>query len=744
MFKRSTISLAVAAAFVAPSLASAGFWEDFTDSIEVNGYVKNETSVFIQDGSVTGEQRNMLDDRQHSAGDVLKFENSARFFVNGLIGENSSWHADINMICDSKGVNTDYTCHKSYTQHDWLKELYVDTQLGDWSFRLGKQQVVWGTADGIKLLDIINPTDFRELNQNSFEDARIPVWMINAETDIGDAGNLQIIVSQFRPNFIPGLNSNGDRGHPFMLKGVETITGEVNGFLNIAPALTSVATSFNVGAALGLINGVASPLGLTPITGLSVDGWSSTLKRVAFDPATGAQFIQLQNPDGSFSPLPPGFVEAPGSVAPGYIYLNNLAQNGLYPGDPNGNDNETNLLDVNGPAFFQVNWDVSRPTSAFEYMPNTTFSTFNTFDGADSQYVADKSAIDEANGGLRFRGSTGIGLNYSVNYFYHYGANPGINMSWNDAVTGEQLTVQRAEAGDFINNGTGAPGPDGMPDMPNILTDVAANDVPNTFGAGAQTGDFSDMITMLVHNNAGEYYGTYPQLDPSTGMFTAVSTNGMTLRLNEDYYRVHSLGTSFDYGVDVGSLPMVLRAEFLYDKDEQQPVVDKRLLGIGDLTNALRMEDQDRFSYVLGADMTVLTNMLISGQFIQFNNLDYVDDSRTCYSQVGTPYDCSRYTADFATVSLSNNMNKGYEHKEFYSLFFSKPFGEGQLGRWNNITIFEEGGGWWNRLDAEYSLTDAVIVSGELNLYWGDEDTTFGQFENSSNAQLGVKFLWGD
>jgi hypothetical protein len=59
----------------------------------------------------------------------------------------------------------------------------------------------------------------------------------------------------------------------------------------------------------------------------------------------------------------------------------------------------------------------------------------------------------------------------------------------------------------------------------------------------------------------------------------------------------------------------------------------------------------------------------------------------------------------------------------------------------NNIIIYEEGDGWWNRLDAEYSLSDELIVGGELNMYWGDEDTTFGQFNNSSNIQFTVKYI---
>ncbi len=85
------------------------------------------------------------------------------------------------------------------------------------------------------------------------------------------------------------------------------------------------------------------------------------------------------------------------------------------------------------------------------------------------------------------------------------------------------------------------------------------------------------------------------------------------------------------------------------------------------------MQDANMFKYVLGVDVTVMTNLMVSGQFIQFRNLDYVDTSRTCTTQVGNSINCSKYTADFATLHLSNDMNKGEENKEFFSLFFSKP-----------------------------------------------------------------------
>lgn len=721
MYKRSSLHLAIVAAMALPATANAGFFED----IEVNGFLKNETSVFLNDGQMTGEARNMLDSRHHDAGDVMKFENSARFFVNGLIGEDSSWHADLNIICDSKGVNTNYTCHKNYTQHDWLRELYADLSFSDWNVRLGKQQVVWGTADGIKLLDIINPTDFSEMAQNAMEDSRIPIWMLNAERNIGEAGNIQFIVSENRKNYIPGLNDDkNDSGHPFIMKGVDSITGNVNGFLNVAPALANVAGSFNGAAMAGMFTGNINMAGLLPFAGMTVDGFNSSPVIFGFPcPSIGC--------DGTQTPVPFG---------PGVIVMNNITQNGLYPGDPNGNNNITNLMDIAGPQVSQVSWDPSNPSSAFEYMPNATFATFNSFTkvdftaqgpvftGAGSQYKVDDPSASEPNAGLRYRGSLDNGLNYGLNYFYHYSANPEVNMSWHDAVTGEKLEVLRARG---MQVGTD---PNGNPIiMPNPGDIISANDVGNN----AMT-DPSATPTILLVNGAGQFYGAF---DPTTGMPNA-NQNGVNMRMTETRSRVHSIGGSMDYGTQLGSLPVVLRAELLYDKDERQPVIDKRLMGIGDMTNALVMEDADKFSYVLGVDVTVLTNLLISGQFIQQNNLDFIDDSRTCTTQTGKTYDCSRYTADFSTVNMTNGLNKGWENKEFYSLFLSKPFGEGQLGRWNNIIMAEDGGGYWNRFDVEYSFSDEWIGSAELNLYWGDEDTTFGQFKESSSAQIGVKYIW--
>jgi len=182
------LSTALAAIFS----TSAAFAE-----AEVTGKIVHESGFYSNAGTTIGDwgvstHANLGTSTQavsttttpsHSKNDAMKRETSARIYIDGdaeELSEGATYHVELNLMTDGKG-NSNYDSHESYTQRDALREAYVDSQVGDWSLRTGKQQVVWGTADGMKLLDMINPTDYGEMAQNQMEDSRIPVWMVNAE-----------------------------------------------------------------------------------------------------------------------------------------------------------------------------------------------------------------------------------------------------------------------------------------------------------------------------------------------------------------------------------------------------------------------------------------------------------------------------------------------------------------------------------------------------------------------------------
>ena len=656
--KKTNITLSIALAAVFSS--SMAFAE-----AEVTGKIVHESAKFTTSGIGIGAATTSTQTANSHGKDVMKTETSARIYIDGeadQLQEGSTYHVELNLMRDSKGVGK-YDGNESYTQRDALREAYVDAEVNDYSIRAGKQQVVWGTADGMKLLDAINPTDYSEMAQNQMEDSRIPVWMVNAETDAADGGNWQFIVSEGKSSNFAGLgnssstaatsHTNGNAGNAFIMKGVDTITGKVNGMTNVVPALGVVATAFEQA-------GVRLGYGAGALPGFH----SADVDDFVTDQASAAAF---------------GGICASAAVT-SVSCLNTLV---------NTDDSENATTDAGANNAYAQNlmnyttsaeWTAEKanPTSTFAYLPNATFATFGQFQAVQSKYVVDHDSTPTM--ATRYKNSTADGLNYSVNAMHGNDTNPYIETYWTSSVDGAVL------AENIQNNTT--------------YTSV-------DLGDGATVGD-------------------------ATGAYAIFN---MVEKLN----KITQLGGSFDTAIETASLgPVVLRGEALYQKDVMSPVVTRkdstnRDLNHGFLVSSLKMVKGDRFKYVLGADMTALTNMMVSVQFIQDRNLDYVNIGNTDATNW-------KYTADQATMHLTNNLNKAEENKEFVSLFLSKPFGASGEHRWNNIFMFEENGGKWNRLDAEFSIDDDTQATVEYNKYWGDANTQFGQLEAASNIQVGVKY----
>jgi hypothetical protein len=542
------------------------------------------------------------------------------------------------------------------------------------------------------------------------EDSRIPVWMINAETTNADGSEYQVVVSQPKSNIIAGLStiddnsirtrtvvrgaggfgtrlvsgsrttSATDQGHAFIMKGVDSISGKSNGILNIIPELGEVADTFAAGGSA-----------FTPGSGVGfhLENWQH---------ATVEEFVNNTGGGANFGGFCPGYTKrgtATAMASGGSAYcLQEIAY------DTNGD--QTNLLSGMTDQALAGDWDQVTPDTAFEYMPDATFKTFATFAGASSKYVRE-GADNSVNANLRYKNSTENGVNYSLNYMRVADANPHLELEWQNAA-GQKLTVTE------------------------------------TVDTSASTTGYRS----IVLSGGGLAYGSVG--GDNVGSY--VITNPVTLVMKEKNALIHNLGGSFDTAIETATLgPVVLRGEALYQKDVMTPIVDKAKMSIGNITEAFTSQKGSRFKYVIGADITALTNMMVSFQFIQDRNLDYVDTTTTlanagigASTTMDTDVVGARYTADMAAMSMQNQYLKAEENKEFFSLFFSKPFGASGEHRWNNITMYEENGGKWNRLDAEFSIDDDTQATVEFNKYWGNENTQFGQLAASSNIQVGVKY----
>ena len=56
-----------------------------------------------------------------------------------------------------------------------LREAYLDHREENWGCRLGRQFVIWGAADGVRVTDLVSPMDMTEFLAQDYDDIRMPV-----------------------------------------------------------------------------------------------------------------------------------------------------------------------------------------------------------------------------------------------------------------------------------------------------------------------------------------------------------------------------------------------------------------------------------------------------------------------------------------------------------------------------------------------------------------------------------------
>lgn len=170
----------------------ANDFEIFGRNFHINGFLLQELNVGVgngeYDGRVTSAYSTFQVEWSYQISDRVSL-----YSINRVFGD---WAWDINHGSHWwKKANTTpgkETRARRKMQWEWdqfnrewesLREIYLDINLDKWSFRLGKQQVVWGETDGLRLMDIINPQDFRRQfilrdSDEGYEHTRIPLWLI--------------------------------------------------------------------------------------------------------------------------------------------------------------------------------------------------------------------------------------------------------------------------------------------------------------------------------------------------------------------------------------------------------------------------------------------------------------------------------------------------------------------------------------------------------------------------------------
>jgi len=151
----------------------------FLSKFNVTGYLKNETAYRFDEPRSITKIRN------------IAYINANRFFGSSVKFTFSAW-AYYDLAYDLFNYDTisgravresnqplvfvENLANKKDSPVAEVRELYLDLFLENTDIRIGKQFVVWGVLEGVRVTDEINPIDFRELILLDLLDYRIPLW----------------------------------------------------------------------------------------------------------------------------------------------------------------------------------------------------------------------------------------------------------------------------------------------------------------------------------------------------------------------------------------------------------------------------------------------------------------------------------------------------------------------------------------------------------------------------------------
>ena len=199
--------------FVALCVTEAQAIVNLTDSISIGGYMDNNTGVRLFDGA-DGQSRGDLSrsrftlqlEGKWKLTDYLHFSSIMRGFYEAGYKYNAGVNEDpykLNAVPDGGPMDNDVE----------LREYYADYYVGDLSVRIGKQQVVWGESDALRMSDIINPLDLSWWYMYAdWEDIRIPLRMLRATYNIPSKNNLFVEgvfnLEDFRANTVAPEGAN--------------------------------------------------------------------------------------------------------------------------------------------------------------------------------------------------------------------------------------------------------------------------------------------------------------------------------------------------------------------------------------------------------------------------------------------------------------------------------------------------------------------------------------------------------
>lgn len=138
-----------------------------------------------------------------------KVQKAELFLKPHLVLNDDRWSAEVRGVANynasdyllPQAINTDTYSSLSQplrlSRQSYLEipELWAQFQVTDnWSFKAGKQVNNWGTLDEFRILDVLNPQQFREFIFEDLSRTRLGIWGVNLQTKV-DSYSMELFVS---------------------------------------------------------------------------------------------------------------------------------------------------------------------------------------------------------------------------------------------------------------------------------------------------------------------------------------------------------------------------------------------------------------------------------------------------------------------------------------------------------------------------------------------------------------------
>ncbi len=147
-------------------------FEPAYSEVELHGFFRNHDAFRLKDPN-----------------DAMLLRNRLRL-NSELRGDNIYGYASVDFLNDA-AASSQTTLN--------LRELYLDIYSSWIDFRIGKQQVVWGKADGYFINDIVNPLDLSYFLLQDFDDIRMATTMLNTKIHHGNHSLEILVIPEFKP-----------------------------------------------------------------------------------------------------------------------------------------------------------------------------------------------------------------------------------------------------------------------------------------------------------------------------------------------------------------------------------------------------------------------------------------------------------------------------------------------------------------------------------------------------------------